>query len=246
MNAKVMMLGTFHFNHINDMRSEASQAQIMDVVDKLSVFMPNKIAVEERVRRQRKIDERFRLYSINGNTDTKAFTIYPRHIHGETIMLGFQTALKCNINKVYAIDYMRLFFYEKPIKQAKRNNPAIANEIIGKQKDFREYWTQNVKNKPLKDALIFLNSKENISKLHNSDYLSLNQVGASTHYLGTRTLTSWHKRNLGIFANLQALCKDGDRVLVIYGAGHLSTLNAFIHEYDKMDFIDPLEYLNNK
>jgi hypothetical protein len=236
MSAKVMILGTFHFNQSSCMKSAESQAQALEIVDKLCAFKPNKIAVEVRAHKQKLTDERFRLFSANGVIDT---TI-PWHI-SEVVMLGFQTALKCNITKLHAIDYMRLFFYDCPKKYAKRKNPAVAENIAAKQKEFRE--TNTKKDATLIDTLMFLNNPEYITALHNAEYLSLNQVGASKNYLGTRVLTSWYKRNLGIFANLQAICEDGDRVLVIYGAGHLSTLNTFVKEYDEMEFISPLDYL---
>jgi len=238
MNAKVMVLGTFHFNQRSSMKSNENQAQVLEIVNKLTAFKPNKIAVEERVHKQRIVDERYRLFSTTGIIDTNT----PWHIN-ETVMIGFQTAIKCNINKVHAIDYMRLFFYDWPIKYAKRKYPALAEEIIQKQKQFIELNSKN-NDETLLDELRYLNSLEYISRLHNSDYLSLNQVGALTNYYGSKILTSWYRRNLGIFANLQSICNSGDRVLVIYGAGHLSTLNAFIKEYDKMDFISPLEYLD--
>jgi hypothetical protein len=237
MNAKVMILGTFHFNQRNSMKSNESQAQALAVVEKLVKFKPNKIAVEQRARKQKLLDERFRAFTNTGFINVEI----PWHIN-EIVMLGFQAALKCGISKVYAIDYMRLFFYDLPIKHAKRKYPVLAEEIIRKQKEFREHNAKN-KDKTLTDTLIYLNSPEYISALHNSDYLSLNQVGALKSYMGTRILTSWYRRNLGIFANLQAVCNDNDRVLVIYGAGHLSILNSFVQEYDKMDFISPLEYL---
>ncbi|MCL2203520.1 MAG: DUF5694 domain-containing protein [Defluviitaleaceae bacterium] len=237
MNAQVMVLGTFHFNQRSDMKSAKHQAQALEVVGKLASFKPNKIAVEQRVHKQKLVNERFRLFSATGIIDNDT----PWHIN-ETVMLGFQTALKCNISKIHAIDYMRLFFYDWPIKYAKRKFPAIAEKIIQEQKQFRELKPKNG-DETLTDTLAFLNSPNYISALHNAEYLSLNQVGALKNYFGTRILSSWFRRNLGIFANLQAICNDGDRVLVIYGAGHLSTLNTFVQEYNRMDFISPLVYL---
>ena len=137
---------------------------------------------------------------------------------------------------------MRLFFYDWPLKYAKRKSPAIADKIIRKKKEFKEFASQ-CKDKTLLETLAFMNSPEYIMSLHNADYLSLNQVGALKNYYGTKILTSWYRRNLGIFANLQVICEDDDRVLVIYGAGHLSTLNNLINEYSDMDFICPLVYL---
>jgi hypothetical protein len=237
MNAKIMVLGTFHFNQRSNIKSDENQAQVMEIVEKLTAFKPNKIAVEQRAHKQKLLDQRFRLFSNTGVIDINT----PWHFN-EIVMLGFQTALKCGINKVYAIDYMRLFFYDWPIKYAKRKYPVLAEEIIKKQKEFREF-SPTKKDRTLTDSLIFLNSTEYITALHNSAYLSLNQVGALNNYIGTRVLSSWYRRNLGIFANLQAICNDDDRILVIYGAGHLSTLNSFVQDYDKMDFISPLEYL---
>ena len=237
MNAKVMVLGTFHFCYDETMKSDESKAQVLDVVDKLTAFKPTKIAVEQRAHKQKLLDERFRRFSSKGVVDTGI----PWHLN-EIVMLGFQTALKCGIDKIHAIDYMRLFFYDWPIKYAKLKNPTLAEEILRLKKEFNEYDSQT-ENETLVENLKFMNSPEYISALHNAEYLNLNRVGALKNCFGTRILTSWYRRNLGIFANLQAICEDDDRVLVIIGAGHLSTINTFIQEYYKMDFVSPLEYL---
>ena len=237
MNAKVMVLGTFHFCYDESMKMEKSKAQVMDVVDKLTVFKPTKIAVEQRAHRQKILDESFRRFSVTGIVDTNK----PGHLN-EVVMLGFQTALKCGITKIHAIDYMRLFFYDWPVKYAKWKYPTLAEEILNMKKEFSEHDSQ-IENESLMEKLKYMNSPEYISMLHNADYLNLNRVGALKNYFGTRILTSWYRRNLGIFANLQAICEDDDHVLVIIGAGHLSTINTFVQEYHKMDFVSPLEYL---
>jgi len=154
MNAQVMILGTFHFNQKSGMKSKESQAQALDIVEKLAVFKPNKIAVEQRAHKQKLIDERFHTFSKTGVIDNEI----PWHIN-EVVMLGFQTSLKCNINKIHAIDYMRLFFYDWPIKYAKRKSPELAEKIIHEQKQFNEL-KPGEKNGTLADTLALLNSPD--------------------------------------------------------------------------------------
>jgi hypothetical protein len=45
--------------------------------------------------------------------------------------------------------------------------------------------------------------------------------GEEGDYAGAGLLTDWYKRNIRIHTHLLNIIEPGDRVLVIYGSGHL-------------------------
>ena len=53
----------------------------------------------------------------------------------------------------------------------------------------------------------------------------------------------WYLRNARIFTNVMRLSKPGDRVLVVYGAGHSYWLRHFASETPGYRNVDPLPYL---
>lgn len=56
-------------------------------------------------------------------------------------------------------------------------------------------------------------------------------------------VAQYHKRNLRIFANIEAVAEAGDRVLVIFGAEHMPYLRPLVEASPQMKFVTPLRYL---
>jgi len=53
----------------------------------------------------------------------------------------------------------------------------------------------------------------------------------------------WYMRNLKIFANLQKLCENYNRVFLLYGAGHLYILRELINQCEDMELVNYRKYL---
>ncbi|WP_408646595.1 DUF5694 domain-containing protein [Vallitalea okinawensis] len=74
-------------------------------------------------------------------------------------------------------------------------------------------------------------------------YLETNNINTNNSYDGSLYVSKWYERNLKIFSNIQELCKDCDRLFVIYGAGHLQILKNFINASDNLMLVDVYRYL---
>ena len=55
----------------------------------------------------------------------------------------------------------------------------------------------------------------------------------------------WFMRNAKIFSKLLQVTEPGDRVVVVYGAGHKFWLEHFIDNTPGFVRVDPVPYLNN-
>lgn len=73
--------------------------------------------------------------------------------------------------------------------------------------------------------------------------MPFNRVGAGDTYVGAKLVSKWYERNIKIFANLQRLAKTGDRILVIFGAGHAPTLRELIRYDPELRLVDARRYL---
>ena len=57
------------------------------------------------------------------------------------------------------------------------------------------------------------------------------RIGSSEDYVGADWVAGWYERNLKIFVNLTRIVNaPEDRILVIYGAGHLPLLTQFVRD----------------
>lgn len=64
------------------------------------------------------------------------------------------------------------------------------------------------------------------------------------HYAGADLVVRWYQRNLRIMANLhRSISGPDDRVLVVYGQGHIPLLRQFTSESPDLCLVNPLPYL---
>ena len=57
-------------------------------------------------------------------------------------------------------------------------------------------------------------------------------------------ITAWYNRNLRIFANLQRITEPpGERLLVVYGAGHIPILRHCVEASPEYDLVEVADYL---
>lgn len=102
--AKVMVLGTFHFqgsldviqNQSGDLMSEEKQIEIAHVVSKLTDFKPTKIAVEIDKIDHDKLNQSFQDYLNN------SFDLSINEVH----QLGFKIGKELKLDSISAIDWM--------------------------------------------------------------------------------------------------------------------------------------------
>ncbi len=71
------------------------------------------------------------------------------------------------------------------------------------------------------------------------------EVGAGQNYTGIEPVASVYKRNMRIFANLTDIVESGDRILIVYGAGHAYFFNTFVQQHPNMKLVRPDTYLEN-
>lgn len=233
---EVMTVGTFHFNFPNldvsqisktdqiDVLSPEYQNEIERIVSKIAVFKPTIIVIERQPGEQRRTDSTFNQYLNNSYQLTRR----------EDEQIGFRLAKQLRLSKLYCVDEWGNF------------NERIANIVNGKDsmeaQQFEAFFETNpdaskryidtpvFKKEGILAALRKANEEANIKKsLGNYLVGMFKYESADRDFTGVDFETGrWFSRNLKIFRNIQRI-KAGasDRILVIYGAGHLNLLNYF-------------------
>jgi hypothetical protein len=221
--AEILILGTYHmanpgrdvFNtRADDMLAPQRQQQIAQLVEVLKRFRPTKIAIEADA------------------TGQRAGREYADYVAGkyqltrnEIDQIGYRLAKELGHRAIYPVDVDGDFPLLRVINYAKANGRAAQFEsvqaatgrMVQEQNDFLRSHT-------VLEMLEYMNSDTNAARAM-AGYFALVPFGEPWEYAGPDLLAAWYQRNIRIYRNIRALVESpSERVLVIYGAGHLSWL----------------------
>lgn len=239
--AQVLLLGTYHFapsggDGVNfdapDVLDSQKQKEINEVLEKLAAFKPTKVAIEFPPSLGEKYNKLYSDYCSN------KYTLG----YNEVEQLAFRLGAQFNHPKIYPIDVQLSLPYDEFINYAEKHVPDFYNRKLEQDNKLKEDIDNMLKTKTVCDMLKYLNSEE-WNTFNQGSYIDSISIGAGDTYVGANYVKTWYDRNIGIFANLQTISEPGDRIVVLYGAGHVSILREFISSATNMEFIDPLQYL---
>ncbi|MGD9346984.1 MAG: DUF5694 domain-containing protein [Candidatus Aminicenantes bacterium] len=223
--AEVLVLGTYHmanpgrdiFNmEADDVLAPKRQAEIRELLDVLSCFRLTKIAIE-------------------ADSDSPKIGQYQDYLDGiyelgrnESDQIGFRLAKELRLPKIYGIDadgdfpYLAVQDYAKAHGREKELESLMAQ--VGKTvQDDNEF----LKSHSVLQMLVRINSSEAVRR-GLAGYALFAHFGEEYNYPGARLLTEWYKRNMRIYTNLLNIIEPEDRVLVVFGAGHLGLLRQAV------------------
>lgn len=251
----VLTLGVFHFNFPNLDRIQYVESNQIDVLDSqyqdeidnliksLAEFEPTIIVIERTFDAQSRIDSLYHEY-LAGKHDLK---------RSEDQQIGFRLAKYMGIKKIYCVDE-----WGKPYENIdKLINDEDSEEFINFEKSFTEhpdsikrFSPKSIfKEKGIIAQLVELNKKENIQKSLGNYLISHFKYESHPYdYTGVDFEAGrWFNRNLRIFRNIQRIeTNTSDRILIIFGAGHLNILNYLFECSPEYYLEDTNKYLKSK
>jgi hypothetical protein len=68
-------------------------------------------------------------------------------------------------------------------------------------------------------------------------------IAGGGNWSGPDMAANWYRRNFRIAANLLSMTEPGDRIVVIYGAGHIPVLEHVLALNRGLNLVDPVPYL---
>ncbi len=221
--AEVLVLGVYHMNNpgrdvfntqADDVLSPRRQAEIAQVVALLEGFRPTKIAVEAGFNDDR-VSERYADYVAGERELTR----------NEMEQLGFRLARKLGHETLYPVDVDGEFPYPRLVKYAQATGrvtefDALEEESGASVRALSAYLASHT----VLETLLYMNSDERVAEDVGS-YFRLAEFGEPWDWAGADLVSDWFRRNMRIYSNIvQLVDSPNERILVIYGAGHLGWL----------------------
>ena len=241
--AEVLVLGTYHFanpgqdvvkTEVAEVLSAEKQAEIRAVVESLARFRPTKVAVEREPDGAPRLDSLYRAYRAGEHELARS----------ESQQLGFRLAARFEHPRVYPIDHGGAFPFGEVMAYARAHDSAFVAFVDDELARMTVEMNRRQRELTVGEILRLKNDPEQLADDHGL-YMRFAAVGAGDGYVGAELVSAWYERNIHIFANLQRITEPGDRVLVIFGAGHAPILRELIRYDQGMELVEALEYLPN-
>jgi len=225
--AEILILGTYHmanpgrdiFNmSADDVLSPKRQAEIGELLEALKRFKPTKIAIESTVYEDRR-PKQYADYLAGKYTLTR----------NEIDQIGFRLAKELGMMAIYPVDIDGEFPWQRVINYAKaKGRSQILDQITSEIGEMVKQWDAYLRSHSVLETLLYMNDDKNIARDVGFYYREAH-LGEPGDYAGPDLLTSWYQRNIRIYNNIVNLIESpNERVLVIYGAGHLGWLQQMV------------------
>jgi hypothetical protein len=220
---EILVLGTYHMSNpgrdihnmqADDVLAPKRQQEIAQLVEVLKKFQPTKIAIEADVGSER-VTQQFADY-VAGKYSLSA---------NETNQIGYRLAKEMGHKTIYPVDEEGDFPWGRVANYAKANGmadkfaglDATMGQQVKEQDEFLHAHT-------ILEMYEYLNS-DSMSAKGVAFYYSIVPYGDPSDYAGPDLLAAWYQRNIRIYHNIVKLIESpNDRILVLYGAGHLGWL----------------------
>ena len=242
----VLLLGCAHIggsggqhvieSEFDDMLAPERQRQIAACVERLARFRPTRLAVEHPAEAQAGIDADYRAFRRG------AFALTASEDH----QFGFRIAAALDLPRVHAIDVLaeEVFAHSlgEAVAAAETAHPWLHARLMARRSAAARAEAA-LQATPMVDLLRQWNDPAALAEDH-AAYLMLAQRIASGAHIGAGWVQGWYARNLRIYANLVRLVETpSDRVLAVYGVGHIPPLAQFLRDSGMFAIESPLDYL---
>jgi hypothetical protein len=241
--AKVLVVGTFHFDYPNldvnktadndkvDVLTEPKKSEVTELVNYIKKFRPTKIAIEATP--DWKANEKLKKYKAGEFREER----------DERYQLGMRIANDLKIDTLYSVDAESLdnelakldtAFFQKLFQDFDFKNDDKYNQLYTK-------WFDYETKLPAKTNLLSYVKRINSRESHQLNYGAYlvgdfkldNQRGADILSIW------WYNRNVRIFRKLQEITETPeDRILLIFGNGHAAVLRQLLESSPEYQFIE--------
>jgi hypothetical protein len=239
--AQVMILGTYHFadagrdvvkTDLRDPLSATRQKEIAELTRRLESFRPTKIAIEATADQAESINQRLAAY-VNGT-----YELSPNEIE----QIGFRLAKAYGLSRLTAIDTHLDLDFGRLFQFLGQHDPARAATLSDQMQQIGRKFQAWDARYSVGQMLAIHNSQPYIKESQRF-YVSLCSDAKSSEFPGADILGDWYKRNARIYGNLRNAIQPGDRVLVIYGSGHLKILQQLVQDSGDLELVQASKYL---
>lgn len=224
---EILVLGTYHMSNpgrdlynmqADDVQSPKRQQEIAQFIEVLKKFHPTKIAIEADVGSER-VAQEYSDYVAGKYTLTR----------NETNQIAYRLAKELGHKAIYPVDEDGDFPWQRVVDYAKATGrkekidalAATMGTVVKEQDDFLHSHS-------VLETFEYMNADAMAAK-GVAFYYAFVPYGEPGDYAGSDLLAAWYERNIRIYRNIVTLIESpSDKILVLYGAGHLGWLQQDI------------------
>jgi hypothetical protein len=245
--------------------SDQRQRELAEVIACLAAFHPTKIAIERRPECQAIIDHEYHAYRnrsfpLPGHEAYQLGFRLADHLEHQRLYCidawgrYYQPALDLEEHAHNRTTReLNQFLVEQFDFDPTRDLTRYAEQHS--QADLIAAWAEQLKRTlkhadsdrlvhTIRETLVRCNTEQALHASHGSYLTGWFKIGSGHAYPGVDWVTAWYNRNLRIFANLQRMTDfSGDRILVIFGAGHIPILRHCVLASPEYELVEVSDYL---
>ena len=221
--AEVLVLGVYHmanpgrdiFNtQADDVLAPKRQQEIAQLLEVLKKFHPTKIAIESDVWSQRTPKE-YSDYVAGKYTLSR----------NEIDQIGYRLARELGHKAVFPVDVDGEFPFQRVVDYAKASGRTKElDTMMGEIGDMVKAQTAYLASHTVLETLLYMNADGKVAA-DVGFYFREAHFGEPGDWAGADLVADWFRRNMRIYSNVVRLADSpNERVLVIFGAGHLGWL----------------------
>lgn len=243
---RVMVLGTYHMAgstrdlinvEVDSVLTERRQQELAELATALAEFNPTVVVTERVTEAPDYIDPKYAEF-----TDATLL-----ENENERVQVAYRLAKQAGVVRVYGIDEQPsegepdYFPFSKVMQHADatEQQDAIGAVLAGMQKIVEDFTAETAE-----DHIALKLLKINTGPMSAPDfYYALSEFDQGEDQPGAELQAYWFMRNAKIWSKLMDVTSAGDRVVVIYGAGHKYWLEHMAEHIDGYVLVDPAPYL---
>lgn len=248
---QVMVLAVPHLDNpgrdvhnatIDPVTTPEKQAQLARIADDLARFRPTAIALESMAPdTSTMIDPHFAQYRPDWLLSRA----------DERIQIGYRLAALAGVQRVYAVDEKdragqpSYFPYGAVVAWAAANGRSGELQAWGGEvQTFLAEMERRQRTETLGRLLADVNAPGMVMSTANAPmYYRFLAFGSGDDLPGAELNGRWYTRNAMIFARLMQVAEPGDRIVLMFGAGHAYWLRHFVSTTPGYVLVEPNDYL---
>ncbi|MEZ5920590.1 MAG: DUF5694 domain-containing protein [Parvularculaceae bacterium] len=243
---KVMVVGAWHFEGSSADLASADSANVLEpvrqkelaaVADALAAFKPTMVVTERVTAAPDYIDPKFADFTDETlKTDAD-----------ERVQIAYRLAKRAGVARVLGLDERSgedepdYFPFDKVTAHAEATGQKEKlDAMIAGVQQMVAMESERHKKMTMAAALVDTNT----GKFSSPDfYYELMRFDRGEDEPGAELNAYWFMRNAKIFSKLMGVAKPGDRVVIVYGAGHKFWLDHLARQTPGFESVEPAPYL---
>lgn len=243
-----MILGSYHMDNpgrdmvnleIPDVCTPEKQIQLQEVGQLLAQFQPNKIALEVVADRDNLVSSIFEGFSpaklLRSRNERDQIGLRLAHQLGHDCVYGID-------EQSQTIDYFPFENLQQFAQESDQN--SILERLFTDAERSKIKTEERHQTASVRELLIDCNDPNYGVSEMKTFYLPVFEVGNLETHPGADLNAMWYLRNAKIFSKLRKIAEPGDKILVLFGAGHNYWLRHFVQLTPSFKLIEPNTFLN--